>query len=83
MQQTARRPGRPRDPQVQARHEQIYQLITQGLCSRSELARASGHDREAVHSSCKELEKQGRIRKCWGEKSGSPVWVVDDDTPCP
>lgn len=83
MQETARRPGRPRDPRVIARDERIHALIADGVDSRSALAEASGHHRDAVHQSCKRLEAQGRIRKCWGEKSGSAVWVVADGTPCP
>lgn len=82
MQETARRPGRPRTTAVIARDEQIYLLITEGPSSRSELAQASGHDRDAVHTSCKNLEKQGRIRKCLGPH-GAPVWAVADGTPCP
>ena len=82
MQQTARRPGRPRDPQVQARDERIYELITEGLCSRSELAAATGHDREAVYLSCKRLQRDGRVRQCLGPH-GAIVWSVADGTPCP
>ncbi len=83
MQQTApRRVGRPRDPQVAARDEYIYRLIAEGTGSRSALAAASGHDREAVYLSCKRLERQGRVRKCLGS-SGAPVWSVADGTPCP
>jgi len=82
MQETARRPGRPRVPAVIARDEQVYQLIAEGTGSRSAIAAAIGCDRDAVHSSCKNLERQGRIRKCLGE-NGWPVWAVDDGTPCP
>lgn len=82
MHQTAKRPGRPRDPQVIARDERIYQLIAEGLCSRSELAQATGHDRDAVYLSCKRLEQRGRIRKCLGAH-GAPVWALADGTPCP
>lgn len=82
MQQTARRPGRPRDPQVAERDERIYALIAQGVDSRSQLAAQTGHDRDAVYLSCKRLEQQGRVRKCLGE-SGSAVWMVADGTPCP
>lgn len=81
MQQTARRIGRPRDPQVQARDETIYQLIAAGTSSRRNLAQATGHDRDAIYLSCKRLEQQGRIRKCLGE-SGSAAWSVADGTPC-
>jgi hypothetical protein len=82
MQQTARRPGRPRDPNVIARDEEIYRLITEGLCSRSELAAATGHDRDAVYLSCKRLQRDGRVRQCLGER-GAVVWSVADGTPCP
>jgi hypothetical protein len=82
MQQTARRPGRPRNPAVIARDERIYQLITQGVDSRSALAQASGHDRDAVHLSCKRLQKQGRIRPCLGP-NGAAVWSIADGAPCP
>lgn len=82
MQQTETRgPGRPRNPQVQARDEAIYRLITQGVDSRSELAAATGHDRDAVYLSCKRLQAAGRVRQCLGA-SGSVVWVVADGTPC-
>lgn len=83
MQQTSpRRVGRPRDPQVAARDEAIYQLIAEGIASRSALATASGHDRDAVFLSCKRLQNDGRIRQCLGPH-GSVVWSVADDTPCP
>ncbi|GAA1431946.1 hypothetical protein GCM10009601_52040 [Streptomyces thermospinosisporus] len=82
QQATQRRVGRPRDPQVQARDEHIYQLIAAGHSSRSEIAAASGHDRDAVYLSCKRLERQGRIRKCLGPQ-GSAVWALNDGTPCP
>ena len=82
MQQTVTpRPGRPKDPRVQARDEEIYRLISEGVASRSELAAASGHDRDAVYLSCKRLEKQDRIRKCLGAQ-GAAVWAVADGTPC-
>lgn len=82
MQQTARRPGRPRDPQVQARDEQVYQLIADGTRSRSQLAAATGHDRDAVYLSCKRLQAKGRIRQCLGA-NGAVIWSVADGTPCP
>lgn len=81
MQQTARRPGRPRNPDVIARDETIYQLIVEGVDSRSELAAATGCDRDAVYLSCKRLQAAGRVRQCLGA-SGSVVWVVADGTPC-
>ena len=82
MQETIRRPGRPRDPQVAERDEQIYRLIADGTDSRSALAAATGHDRDAVYLSCKRLKAQGRIRQCLGD-NGSVVWSVADNTPCP
>lgn len=82
MQETARRPGRPRSPQVAARDEHIYQLIAQGTASRSALAEATGHDRDTVYLSCKRLKSQGRIRQCLGP-NGAIVWSVADGTPCP
>lgn len=82
MQETDRRPGRPRSPEVIARDERIYQLITQGIASRSALAAATGHDRDAVFLSCKRLQNQGRIRPCLGD-NGAVVWSVADGTPCP
>lgn len=82
MQETARRPGRPRDPNVIERDEAIYQLIAEGVGARSELASATGHDREAVYLSCKRLQRQGRIRQCLGD-TGSVVWSVADGNPCP
>ncbi|WP_328436856.1 hypothetical protein OHA71_06310 [Streptomyces sp. NBC_00444] len=84
MQQTTtpRRVGRPRPPQVIARDEAIYQLIAQGTDSRSALAAASGHDRDAVYLSCKRLQAEGRIRQCLGS-NGAVVWSVADGTPCP
>ncbi|WP_329336041.1 hypothetical protein OG252_12970 [Streptomyces sp. NBC_01352] len=83
MQQTTpRRVGRPRDPRVEARDERIYQLIAQGTDSRSGLAYASGHDRDAVYLSCKRLQNQGRIRQCLGS-NGAVVWSIVDGTPCP
>jgi hypothetical protein len=81
MQQTARRPGRPRDPDVIARDEAIYQLITQGIGSRRELADRTGYDRDAVYLSCQRLHKAARIRQCLDR--GAIVWSVANDTPCP
>lgn len=81
MQQTTqRRPGRPRDPQVQARDEQVYRLIAEGTCTRSALAQATGLDRTTVQLSCQRLHRAGRIRKCLAD---TIVWSVADDTPCP
>lgn len=82
MQGTARRPGRPRSPEVIARDEHIYRLIAEGTASRSALAAATGHDRDAVYLSCKRLQNQGRIRPCLGA-NGAAVWTVADGTPCP
>lgn len=83
MQETARGPGRPRDPQVMERDEQIYALITSGVSSRSALAEATGHRRETVYQCCIRLKAQGRVRQCWSEENGSLVWVVADGAPCP
>lgn len=81
MQDTARRPGRPRDPQVQARDEAIYRLIADGTGTRSGLAEATGLDRPTVALCVQRLKKQGRIRTC--AVDGAIVWSVADDTPCP
>lgn len=80
MQQTARRPGRPRNPQVIVRDEHVYQLITQGTCSRSALAAATGLDRPTVALSVQRLKRAGRIRQCLDH--GAIVWSVADGTPC-
>lgn len=83
MQTTRRnRPGRPRDPEVEARDEAIYALIAAGHASRSDLATTAGLTREAVYLSCKRLHRAGRIRQCLGA-SGTVVWSVADGTPCP
>jgi hypothetical protein len=81
MQQTARRPGRPRDPQVAARDEAVYQLIAHGTGSRSALAAATGLDRPTIAGCTKRLKEAARIRTCWD--GGAPAWVVNDGTPCP
>lgn len=81
MQETARRPGRPRDPQVAARDEHVYRLITDGVCTRSTLAAATGLDRPTVALCVQRLKKQGRIRTC--AIGGAIVWSVADNTPCP
>ena len=80
MQQTARRPGRPRDPQVIARDETIYQLIADGHATRADLAARTGLDRATVQLSCQRLHKAGRIRQCLA--NGSVSWSVAS-TPCP
>lgn len=80
MQQTARRPGRPRNPQVIARDEHVYQLITQGTGSRSALAQATGLDRPTIALSVQRLKRAGRIRQCLDH--GAIVWSVADGTPC-
>lgn len=81
MQETARRPGRPRDPHVAARDEHIYQLIADGTSSRAALAIATGLDRATVQLSCQRLHRAGRIRQCLA--NGSVSWSVADGTPCP
>jgi hypothetical protein len=86
MQQTAHhtgRPGRPRDPQVIARDETIYQLISNGYATRADLATATGLDRSTVQLACKRLHKAGRIRRCPENESASWLWSVADDAPCP
>lgn len=80
MQGTVRRPGRPRDPQVAARDETIYQLIADGTGSRSGLAEATGLDRPAVQLCVQRLKRQGRIRTC--AVDGAIVWSIADGTPC-
>lgn len=81
MQETVRRPGRPRNPQVTARDEQVYQLIAHGTGSRSALAAATGLDRPTIALSVQRLKKAGRIRTCAAD--GTIVWSIADDTPCP
>lgn len=86
MQQTAHRtgrPGRPRDPQVAARDETIYQLIASGHSTRTELAEQTGLDRALVQLACQRLKKAGRIRRCPAYESASWLWAVADGTPCP
>lgn len=78
--QRTRKPGRPRDPKVIARDEHVYQLITQGVGARSELAAQTGHDREAIALSVRRLKRAGRIRACWDGTNA--VWVVADGKPC-
>jgi hypothetical protein len=82
MQETARRPGRPRSPQVAARDEHIYQLIAQGTASRSALAEATGLDRPTIALCVQRLKRADRIKPCHGT-NGAAVWVVADGTPCP
>lgn len=82
MQETARRPGRPRSPEVIARDEQVYRLIAAGTASRSDLATATGLDRPTIALSVRRLKKAGRIRPCLGA-NGAAVWAVADGTPCP
>lgn len=81
MQQTVRRPGRPRNPDVIARDEHVYRLIAQGTGSRSALAAATGLDRPTVALCVQRLKKAGRIRTC--AVDGVVVWSVADGTPCP
>lgn len=81
MQQTVRRPGRPRDPQVIARDDAIYTLIAEGHATRAELAAQTGLDRALVQLACQRLYKAGRIRQCLA--NGSVSWSVADGTPCP
>lgn len=80
MQETVRRPGRPRSAECIARDEHIYQLIAEGTASRSALAEATGLDRTTIQLSCQRLHRAGRIRKCLTD---TIVWSVADGTPCP
>ena len=73
--------GRPRDPDVAARDEQIHRLLAGGPQSRRSLATATGHDRDAVYLSLQRLQKQDRVRQC--VENGCIVWAVNDGTPCP
>lgn len=75
------RPGRPRDPQVQARDQQVYDLIADGTGSRAGLAEATGLDRPTVALCVQRLKKAGKIRTC--SDGAQMVWVIDDGTPCP
>jgi hypothetical protein len=81
MQQTARRPGRPRNPDVIARDETIYRLIADGIGARRDLATATGLDRPTIALSVQRLKRAARIRPCLDR--GAIVWSVADDTPCP
>ncbi len=81
MQETARRLGRPRSPEVIDRDEHVYRLIAEGVGSRSAIADSLGLDRLTVRGSVERLKKAGRIRPCWDD--GAPAWAVDDGTPCP
>ena len=81
MQETVRRPGRPRDPQIAARDEEIYRLIADGTGSRSALAKATGLDRPTIALSVQRLKKAGRVRTC--AVDGAIVWSVNDGQPCP
>lgn len=81
MQPTVRRsPGRPRDPNVAARDERIYQLLADGPHSRSSLAQQTGLERTTVYLSLQRLHRAGRIRQCLDH--GAIVWIVKG-TPCP
>lgn len=80
MQETARRPGRPRPVETIERDEHIYTLIADGTGALRHIAAATGLDRATVQSSIQRLHKAGRIRKC---PADTIVWVVADDTPCP
>lgn len=82
QQETVRRPGRPRDPQVEARDEEVYRLIADGVSSRSALAQATGLDRVTVAQCAQRLRRAGRVKACHGA-NGAAVWVVDDGTHCP
>lgn len=75
------KPGRPRNPQVEARDERIYRLIAAGYSTRRELARAARLDRPTVQLCCQRLHRAGRIRQCL--VNGAIMWSIADDTPCP
>lgn len=81
MQETARRPGRPRPVETIERDEQVYQLIAGGTGSRRALAAATGLDRPTVALSVQRLKHAGRVKKCGGDDTW--VWVIDDGTHCP
>jgi DNA-binding IclR family transcriptional regulator len=78
---TPTRRGRPRNPDVIARDEEIYRLLAGGPRSRSSLADATGHERDTVYLSLQRLQRASRIRQCLD--NGSIVWAVNDGTPCP
>lgn len=81
MQPTVRRrPGRPRDPNVAARDERIYQLLANGPASRSSLADQTGLDRATVYLSLQRLHRADRVRQCL--LNGGIVWTTNG-TPCP
>lgn len=82
QQATKRTPGRPRDPKVEARDEDVYQLIADGVSSRSDLAEATGLDRVTVAQCTQRLRRAGRVRACHGT-NGAAVWAINDGTPCP
>lgn len=75
---TPRRPGRPRDPNVQARDEVIFRTIADGTSSRSAIAAATGHDRDAVYLSCKRLQREGRVTQTLSS-SGTVAWITAED----
>lgn len=75
---TPRRPGRPRDPNVQARDEAIFRTIADGTSSRSAIAAATGHDRDAVYLSCKRLQREGRVTQTLSP-SGTIAWITAED----
>lgn len=72
---TRKRPGRPRDPNVQARDELIYQAINDGTTTRAAIATATGHTRDAVFLSCKRLQDAGRIQPTL-DPNGNRAWTT-------
>lgn len=68
-------PGRPTNPAVTARDNTIYNLITQGINSRSALATAANCTRDAAYLSCKRLQKAGRIHQQLGT-NGHVIWTT-------
>lgn len=76
-----RKVGRPRNPDVIARDEQIYKLLADGPRSRSSISEETNLDRDAVYLSCQRLQRADRIGQCL--INGAIVWAVNDGTPCP
>lgn len=68
-------PGRPRDPNVQARDELVYRTIANGTTTRAAIANATGHNRDAVFLSCKRLRDAGRIQPTLGP-NGTRAWTT-------
>jgi hypothetical protein len=80
MQQTARR-GRPRSAETIKRDERIHQILSEGSCSRGQLAQHTGLTTDLVALALRRLQRDGRVRQCL--QGGVIVWSVADGTPCP